>query len=117
MDLFYKQFEDFFLGTGAIVVCTDIHESPEGSKHFWITCRKFGKLENAFTQLFVSSKFGMYFASQLSELINEFSVNNIMGKMFAMPHNLDASCTELPDILKASAQKWFFTPSRHSLVS
>ena len=46
--------------SGAFVVCTDIHESPKGSKHFWITCRKFGKLENAFTQPFVSSKFGMY---------------------------------------------------------
>lgn len=103
------------LKNGKIVVCTDIVEYPKGSKIFSIVGFRFLTVENAFATPYPSYKFKTHVVSKLDHAVDEWNVNSIMCKMYAMPLKL-SDYGSLPDItVSLSSDKWFVTPVRHTL--
>ena len=101
------------LKNGNVVVCTDFVENPLGSRVLLIIGFKFSLKEDAFHYSYASSSYGTYVVSKLDNRINEWNLNNLAGKMYALPHKLN-DYSALPDI-RTNTCKWFVTPIRHTL--
>ena len=97
----------------SVVVCFDILKDSN-SDVLQIGVKKFSCLESAFEVPYDSSRFSTFLGSKLSETVELFNVNNIKGKMFAVPFAKE-DCSKLPNILTCPSTKWFLTPIRHTL--
>lgn len=99
---------------GSIVVCKDFIESPEGSGVFLMQGLKFRLLENCYTSPFPSSKFGIYFGSKIETRLNEWNLNGVCGKIYAIPSDFHEKSQNVPDISIAKC-KWYLSPIFHTL--
>lgn len=99
---------------GSVVVCQDIVEMPPKSGVYVVYGHKFKRLEDCYSDPFPSSKYHVQVGSDVIPYIDEWNVNSIAGKIYAIPFNFPSNMKSVPDIVN-SKTKWYLSPIFHTV--
>lgn len=98
-----------------VVICQDIIEFPVvQNKQYLIMGKKFGMLEDVYSNHFPSSRYNIHIASKVETILGEWNVNGIRGKMYAFPYKYDGTKCTLP-LITEPQNKWIVSPLFHTL--
>lgn len=97
------------MSDGSMIICKDFFvDGKDGSPQ--IIGQKFLDLCDAFLKPFPSSSFGIFLATNLSDLVQQWPASQVTAKIYAFPRRPNGRVN-----IYDKFQKWFLMPLRHTI--
>ena len=104
------------LNNGKVFVCKEISKNPRNN-NLTVSGFRFQSTTTAFQQPYPSTDYHIQIVSKLEEYLHDISIQQIKGKMYALPMSISGEkliSDEIPDT-SCKNTKWYVSPLFHTL--